>query len=348
MVEREARHVVHAEPGRRRARRSPREPCGRSSSPARSTRPRPRARAGRDRPRRRCRAARGRPLRRPVSSSSSRRAASSSVSSTRTKPPGRAHLPFERRPAPAGSADLQLVVVQAKDDAVHREGAAGIFVCVRHLASLSVIQHPISVKYTLREPCACSEYTHAGCPHMDHWFSVIAAGCELPANAVQELDEAGFVVCLVLSHDHNFHVWQPSTMRRCRLRIPRTSAAGGQRRECGTSSIALQTSMASTSISQSWRRVHDSLIRMRAREGCDDSADRPGGSRQEHDRRPARSAPRRPSSISIGTWRAGWETSAVTSAGTDTTHTRERTSRRTVRCHASGSATTLWRCLPAS
>ena len=29
---------------------------------------------------------------------------------------------------------------------------------------------------------------------MDHWFSVIAAGCELPANAVKELDEAGFVV----------------------------------------------------------------------------------------------------------------------------------------------------------
>ncbi len=29
---------------------------------------------------------------------------------------------------------------------------------------------------------------------MDHWFSVIAAGCELPADAVKELDEVGFVV----------------------------------------------------------------------------------------------------------------------------------------------------------
>jgi hypothetical protein len=29
---------------------------------------------------------------------------------------------------------------------------------------------------------------------MDDWFSVIAAGCELPANAVTELDDVGFVV----------------------------------------------------------------------------------------------------------------------------------------------------------
>jgi ectoine hydroxylase-related dioxygenase (phytanoyl-CoA dioxygenase family) len=29
---------------------------------------------------------------------------------------------------------------------------------------------------------------------MDRWFSVIASGCELPANTVQELDDAGFVV----------------------------------------------------------------------------------------------------------------------------------------------------------
>lgn len=30
--------------------------------------------------------------------------------------------------------------------------------------------------------------------HTDDWFSVIAAGCELPASAVRELDDAGFVV----------------------------------------------------------------------------------------------------------------------------------------------------------
>ena len=29
---------------------------------------------------------------------------------------------------------------------------------------------------------------------MDDWFSVIAAGCELPASAVRELDDVGFVV----------------------------------------------------------------------------------------------------------------------------------------------------------
>ena len=29
---------------------------------------------------------------------------------------------------------------------------------------------------------------------MDHWFSVIAAGCELPASTVKELDDVGFVV----------------------------------------------------------------------------------------------------------------------------------------------------------
>jgi len=29
---------------------------------------------------------------------------------------------------------------------------------------------------------------------MDDWFSVIAAGCELPATAVRKLDDAGFVV----------------------------------------------------------------------------------------------------------------------------------------------------------
>jgi ectoine hydroxylase-related dioxygenase (phytanoyl-CoA dioxygenase family) len=29
---------------------------------------------------------------------------------------------------------------------------------------------------------------------MDHWFNVIAAGCELPAKTVKELDEVGFVV----------------------------------------------------------------------------------------------------------------------------------------------------------
>jgi hypothetical protein len=29
---------------------------------------------------------------------------------------------------------------------------------------------------------------------MDHWFSVIAAGSELPADAVTKLDEVGFVV----------------------------------------------------------------------------------------------------------------------------------------------------------
>jgi ectoine hydroxylase-related dioxygenase (phytanoyl-CoA dioxygenase family) len=29
---------------------------------------------------------------------------------------------------------------------------------------------------------------------MDHWFSVIAAGCELPANTAKELDDVGFVV----------------------------------------------------------------------------------------------------------------------------------------------------------
>ena len=29
---------------------------------------------------------------------------------------------------------------------------------------------------------------------MDHWFSVIAAGSELPADSVKELDEVGFVV----------------------------------------------------------------------------------------------------------------------------------------------------------
>jgi len=29
---------------------------------------------------------------------------------------------------------------------------------------------------------------------MDDWFSVIAAGCELPASAARELDEVGFVV----------------------------------------------------------------------------------------------------------------------------------------------------------
>jgi len=29
---------------------------------------------------------------------------------------------------------------------------------------------------------------------MDDWFSLIAAGCELPANSVKELDDAGFVV----------------------------------------------------------------------------------------------------------------------------------------------------------
>jgi hypothetical protein len=29
---------------------------------------------------------------------------------------------------------------------------------------------------------------------MDHWFSVIASGCELAANTVKELDDVGFVV----------------------------------------------------------------------------------------------------------------------------------------------------------
>jgi hypothetical protein len=29
---------------------------------------------------------------------------------------------------------------------------------------------------------------------MDHWFSVIAAGSELPADSVKELDDVGFVV----------------------------------------------------------------------------------------------------------------------------------------------------------
>ena len=29
---------------------------------------------------------------------------------------------------------------------------------------------------------------------MDHWFKVIAAGCELTANTVEELDDVGFVV----------------------------------------------------------------------------------------------------------------------------------------------------------
>src|SRR5258708_8810462 len=29
---------------------------------------------------------------------------------------------------------------------------------------------------------------------MDDWFSVIAAGCDLPASAVKELDDVGFVV----------------------------------------------------------------------------------------------------------------------------------------------------------
>jgi ectoine hydroxylase-related dioxygenase (phytanoyl-CoA dioxygenase family) len=29
---------------------------------------------------------------------------------------------------------------------------------------------------------------------MDHWFSVIASGCELPSNTVQALDDVGFVV----------------------------------------------------------------------------------------------------------------------------------------------------------
>ena len=29
---------------------------------------------------------------------------------------------------------------------------------------------------------------------MDDWFSVIAAGCELPASAARELDDVGFVV----------------------------------------------------------------------------------------------------------------------------------------------------------
>jgi hypothetical protein len=30
--------------------------------------------------------------------------------------------------------------------------------------------------------------------HMDRWFSVIASGCELAANTVEELDDVGFVV----------------------------------------------------------------------------------------------------------------------------------------------------------
>jgi hypothetical protein len=70
---------------------------------------------------------------------------------------------------------------------------------------------------------------------MDHWFSVIASGCELAANTVKELDNVGFVGFLVLWHHPNSHGWQPSTMRRYRVPSPPTSAVDGRRRECGTS-----------------------------------------------------------------------------------------------------------------
>ena len=95
---------------------------------------------------------------------------------------------------------------------------------------------------------------------MDHWFSVIASGCELPANTVQELDDVGFVVIAGPVAPSQLSRLAAVYDAAVSTADPLTSAAGGQRRECGTSSIALQTSMASTSISQSWRRVAASSV----------------------------------------------------------------------------------------
>ena len=69
---------------------------------------------------------------RPVSSASSRRAASSSVSSTRTKPPGSAHLPLNGASPRWISRTFSSRFIEAEDDAIDGERGARIFVGVGH------------------------------------------------------------------------------------------------------------------------------------------------------------------------------------------------------------------------
>ena len=49
---------------------------------------------------------------------------------------------------------------------------------------------------------------------MDHWFSIVPAGSELPPNTVEELDYIGFVVIPGPLAQPHLRGSQPATMRR--------------------------------------------------------------------------------------------------------------------------------------
>ena len=65
---------------------------------------------------------------------------------------------------------------------------------------------------------------------MDDWFSVISANSELPANAVQQLHDIGFIVIPVPSLQRNFRSSPRPTMQRSWPRIPMMLGLGAHRR----------------------------------------------------------------------------------------------------------------------
>jgi hypothetical protein len=95
---------------------------------------------------------------------------------------------------------------------------------------------------------------------MDHWFSVIASGCELPVNTVQELDDVGFVV--IRGPVAPSQLSRLAAVYDAAVSTADPADVGGGRTTTRVWDfvIALQTSMASTSISQSWRRVAASSV----------------------------------------------------------------------------------------
>jgi len=106
-----------------------------------------------------------------------------------------------------------------------------------------------------RQAPACeggSILTHVVSPsHMDDWFSVIAAGCELPASAVRELDDVGLVVVPGPVAPPQLSPLRAVYDAACRSPTPPTSTVDGRQRGCRTSSIVPPTSMPSIAVTAS-------------------------------------------------------------------------------------------------